>query len=81
MDVQGDTPESNAKRAAAAQPDHPVSHKLLDLFKNHRATAHKRRSHKYKQEKADELAQLKSQHQDKIKALQAFRHAAVVTAL
>ena len=79
--MQGESPEFAAREAAVAQPNDPISDILLGLFRDHKAMAHVRRSCKYKQQKADELAQLRSQHQDKIKALQALRSPAVMTAL
>ena len=43
--------------------------------------ARKRYSHQYKQQRTDELTQIKSQHNAKIQALQARRKAQLMTAV
>ena len=78
--VQGDTPEQVARDALGR---HPTGHsqKVFNVFFQHRQTARRRSSSKYKQQRADELTQIKAQVNEKIKALQAMRKAQLMTAL
>lgn len=79
-DADGDTPEQVARDALGR---HPTGHsqKVFNVFFQHRQTARRRSSSKYKQQRADELTQIKAQVNEKIKALQAMRKAQLMTAL